>query len=206
MKHIAIAGNIGCGKSTLTKLLAKHYGWEAEFESVDNNPYLADFYKDMNRWSFHLQVHFLNSRFEQIQKVRNSTTSIIQDRTIYEDAYIFAQNLYDSGFMEERDFRNYFNMFESMMKFVTPPDLLIYLKADIPKLVGQISKRGRTYEAQIKIEYLENLNKNYNQWISQYDKGKLLIIDVNNMDYVENKEDLYAIITKVERELFGLYS
>ena len=206
MKHIAIAGNIGCGKSTLTKLLAKHYGWEAEFESVDNNPYLADFYKDMNRWSFHLQVHFLNSRFEQIQKVRNSTSSIIQDRTIYEDAYIFAQNLYDSGFMEERDFRNYFNMFESMMKFVTPPDLLIYLKADIPKLVGQISKRGRTYEAQIKIEYLENLNKNYNKWISQYDKGKLLIIDVNNMDYVENKEDLYAIITKVERELFGLYS
>ena len=206
MKHIAVAGNIGCGKSTLTKLLAKHYGWQAEFESVDNNPYLSDFYKDMSRWSFHLQVHFLNSRFEQIQKVRNSTTSIIQDRTIYEDAYIFAQNLYDSGFMEERDFQNYFNMFDSMMKFVTPPDLLIYLKADIPKLVGQISKRGREYESQIKIEYLENLNTNYNKWIDSYDRGKLLIIDVNELDYVENSEDLYYIINKVERELFGLYS
>ncbi len=206
MKHIAVAGNIGCGKSTLTKLLAKHYGWIAEFESVENNPYLADFYDDMNRWSFHLQVHFLNSRFEQIQKVRKSDVSIIQDRTIYEDAYIFAQNLYDSGFMDERDFKNYLNMFESMMAFVTPPDLLIYLKADIPKLVGQISKRGREYEAKIKIEYLENLNVNYNEWIKNYDQGKLLVIDVNDMDYVANPDDLYTIINRVERELFGLYS
>ncbi len=206
MKHIAIAGNIGCGKSTLTEMLAKHYGWVAEFESVDNNPYLADFYKDMKRWSFHLQIHFLNSRFRQIQKVRHSENSIIQDRTIYEDAYIFAQNLYDSGYMDERDYNNYLSMFESMMKFVTPPDLLIYLKADIPKLVGQISKRGREYESQIKIKYLENLNKNYDKWISTYNAGKLLVIDVNDMDYVANPDDLYTIINRVERELFGLYS
>ena len=206
MEHIAVAGNIGCGKSTLTELLAKHYGWSAEYESVENNPYLADFYDDMSRWSFHLQIHFLNSRFEQIQKVRGSKESIIQDRTIYEDAYIFAQNLYDSGHMNERDFRNYLNIFESMMTFVTPPDLLIYLKADIPKLVGQIQKRGREYETKIKIEYLENLNKNYNNWIDNYVQGKLLIIDVNDMDYVANPEDLYSIINKVEAEMFGLYS
>jgi len=206
MKHIAIAGNIGCGKSTLTEMLAKHYGWVAEFESVDNNPYLADFYKDMKRWSFHLQIHFLNSRFRQIQKVRSSETSIIQDRTIYEDAYIFAQNLYDSGYMDERDYKNYLSMFESMMKFVTPPDLLIYLRAGIPKLVGQISKRGREYESQIKIKYLENLNKNYEKWIGSYQAGKLLVIDVNDMDYVANPDDLYTIINRVERELFGLYS
>ena len=204
--HVAVAGNIGSGKTTLTEKLAKHYGWRAEFESVDDNPYLADFYDDMHKWSFHLQIHFLNSRFKQIQQVRQGKDDIIQDRTIYEDAYIFAKNLADSGFLTPRDYENYLKIFHSMMDFVKPPDLLIYLKADIPKLVGQINKRGREYEDKIKIEYLKNLNDNYNNWIENYSNGKLLVIDVNNLDFVASQDDLGYIINKVEGNLYGLFS
>ncbi|AFL85461.1 deoxynucleoside kinase [Belliella baltica DSM 15883] len=204
--HIAVSGNIGSGKTTLTEKLAKHYGWKAEFEAVDNNPYLADFYEDMKRWSFHLQVYFLNSRFNQINVIQNSDLSIIQDRTIYEDAYIFAANLYKSNLISQRDYDNYLNLFHSMINFVKAPDLLIYLKADIPKLVGQIEKRGRDYENAIRIDYLKNLNAHYEEWIANYDKGKLLIVDVNDMDFVANQEDFSAIVGQVDREIFGLFS
>lgn len=204
--HIAVAGNIGCGKTTLTEKLAKHYGWDAEFESVEDNPYLSDFYDDMHKWSFHLQIHFLNSRFTQIQKVRSGEKNIIQDRTIYEDAFIFAKNLADSGFLTARDYDNYLKIFNSMTAFIQAPDLLIYLKADIPKLVGQINKRGRDYEEKIKIEYLKNLNDNYNDWTENYKDGKLLVIDVNEMDFVANPSDMGYIINKVEENLFGLFS
>jgi deoxyadenosine/deoxycytidine kinase len=204
--HIAVSGNIGSGKTTLTEKLAKHYGWKAEFEAVDNNPYLADFYDDMERWSFHLQVYFLNSRFNQINLIQNSHISIIQDRTIYEDAYIFAANLYKSNLISQRDYDNYLTLFHSMINFVKAPDLLIYLKADIPKLVGQIEKRGRDYENAIRIDYLKNLNKHYEEWIANYDKGKLLIVDVNDMDFVANQEDFSTIVGQVDREIFGLFS
>ena len=204
--HIAISGNIGSGKTTLTEKLAKHYGWKAEFEAVDNNPYLADFYDDMKRWSFHLQVYFLNSRFNQINIIQNSNLSIIHDRTIYEDAYIFAANLYKSNLISQRDYDNYLSLFHSMINFVKAPDLLIYLKADIPKLVGQIEKRGRDYENAIRIDYLKNLNTHYEEWIANYDKGKLLIVDVNEMDFVANQEYFSAIVGQVDREIFGLFS
>ncbi|MCH7403202.1 deoxynucleoside kinase [Belliella kenyensis] len=204
--HIAVSGNIGSGKTTLTEKLAKHYGWKAEFESVDNNPYLADFYEDMKKWSFHLQVFFLNSRFNQINKIRESKQSIIQDRTIYEDAYIFAANLHKSNLISQRDYDNYLNLFHSMIAFVQAPDLLIYLKADIPKLVGQIEKRGRDYENSIRIDYLKNLNSHYEDWIGGYDKGKLLIVDVNDMDFVANPEDFSTIVNMVDREIHGLFS
>lgn len=204
--HIAVSGNIGSGKTTLTEKLAKHYGWKAEFEAVDNNPYLADFYEDMKRWSFHLQVYFLNSRFNQITKIRQSEFSVIQDRTIYEDAYIFAANLHKSKLISERDFENYLSLFNSMINLVKAPDLLIYLKADIPKLVGQIEKRGREYENSIRIDYLKNLNTHYEDWIGTYDKGKLLIVDVNEIDFVANPEDFSAIVGRVDREIHGLFS
>lgn len=203
--HIAVSGNIGSGKTTLTEKLAKHFGWKAEFEAVENNPYLADFYEDMERWSFHLQVYFLNSRFNQIQKIRESRLSIIQDRTIYEDAYIFAANLQKSKLISERDYQNYLNLFNSMIQYVEAPDLLIYLRADIPKLVGQIEKRGRDYENSIRIDYLKNLNVHYEDWIATYDKGKLLVIDVNNMDFVANPEDFSEIVSKIDREINGLF-
>jgi deoxyadenosine/deoxycytidine kinase len=204
--HIAVSGNIGSGKTTLTIKLAKHYGWNAELEAVENNPYLADFYEDMKRWSFHLQVYFLNSRFNQIKRIRETGLSVIQDRTIYEDAYIFAANLYKSKLISERDYENYLNLFNSMINFVKAPDLLIYLKADIPKLVGQIEKRGRHYENAIRIDYLKNLNSHYEEWIGGYDKGKLLIIDVNQMDFVEFQEDFSSIVQRVDREMYGLFS
>jgi len=203
--HIAVSGNIGSGKTTLTEKLAKHYGWKAEFEAVENNPYLADFYEDMERWSFHLQVYFLNSRFLQIQKIRESNISIVQDRTIYEDAYIFAANLKKSNLISERDYQNYLHLFNSMVQYVKAPDLLIYLKADIPKLVGQIEKRGRDYENAIRIDYLKNLNTHYEEWIGNYDKGKLLIIDVNHLDFVANPEDFASIVNKIDREINGLF-
>ncbi len=204
--HLAVSGNIGSGKTTLTEKLAKHYGWRAEFESVDQNPYLADFYEDMKRWAFHLQVYFLNSRFNQIQKIQGSSVSTIQDRTIYEDAHIFAANLYKSKLLTERDYLNYRSLFDSMITHIKAPDLLIYLKADIPKLVGQIEKRGRSYETTMRIDYLKNLNSHYEEWISGYREGKLLIVDVNDMDFVEKPEDFSFIVEKIEREMFGLFS
>lgn len=204
--HLAVSGNIGSGKTTLTEKLAKHYGWKAEFEAVDQNPYLPDFYEDMKRWAFHLQVYFLNSRYNQIRKIQESLFPTIQDRTIYEDAYIFAANLYKSKLMTERDYWNYRSLFDSMITHVKAPDLLIYLKADIPKLVGQIEKRGRTYETAMRIDYLKNLNSHYEDWIGGYQEGKLLIVDVNNLDFVERSEDFSFIVEKIEREMFGLFA
>ncbi len=203
--HVAIAGNIGAGKTTLTSLLAKHYKWHAHFESVDENPYLDDFYGEMERWSFNLQVYFLNSRFRQILELRNSGKKVIQDRTIYEDAHIFAPNLHAMGLMSNRDFSNYSSLFELMENLVTPPDLLIYLRADISTLVRQIHKRGRDYESTISIDYLSRLNERYEAFISKYNKGKLLIIDVDNLDFVENQEDLGFIIDKIDAQLHGLF-
>lgn len=204
--HIAISGNIASGKTTLTEKLAKHYGWTPLFESVDRNPYLEDFYKDMKRWAFHLQVYFLNSRFNQVKNVRELGGTVIQDRTIYEDAYIFAANLYQSGMISDRDYSNYLDLFNSMINFVKAPDLLIFLKADIPKLVSQIQKRGRDYENLIQLEYLNNLNQFYHNWINGYKLGKLLIVDVNNLDFVENIDDFSCIVEKVDREIYGLFS
>jgi deoxyadenosine/deoxycytidine kinase len=204
--HLAVSGNIGSGKTTLTEKLAKHYGWKAEFEAVDDNPYLPDFYEDMKRWSFHLQVYFLNSRFNQLKTIQGSSDSTIQDRTIYEDAYIFAANLYKSNLLSERDSANYKSLFDSMISHVKAPDLLIYLKADIPKLVGQIEKRGRSYETAMRIDYLKNLNSHYEEWIAGYKEGKLLIIDVNDLDFVERPGDFSFIVEKIEREIFGLFA
>ena len=203
--HLAIAGNIGAGKTTLTELLATHYKWNAHFENAEENPYLDDFYGEMERWSFNLQVYFLNSRFDQILKIQKSGKNIIQDRTIYEDAKIFAPNLHAMGLLTNRDYNNYASLFELMENLVTPPDLLIYLRADIKTLVGQIHKRGRAYENSISIDYLSRLNERYEAWISQYDKGKLLIIDVDNIDFVENQEDLGAIIDKIDAQIHGLF-
>ena len=203
--HIAIAGNIGAGKTTLTKLLAKNYNWEAHFETVDDNPYLSDFYEDMQRWSFSLQIYFLNNRFNQILEIKKSTKTVIQDRTIYEDAYIFAPNLHSMGLMSTRDFDNYFSLFQLMNKLVKAPDLLIYLRASIPTLVNQIQKRGRKYENTIRIDYLTSLNERYEAWISQYSFGKYLIIDTDNLDFAKNKGHLAQIINKVDTELHGLF-
>lgn len=204
--HLAVSGNIGSGKTTLTEKLARHYGWKAEFEAVDDNPYLPDFYEDMKRWAFHLQVYFLNSRFNQLKTIQSSQVSTIQDRTIYEDAYIFAANLYKSNLLSERDYANYKSLFDSMIAHVKAPDLLIYLKADIPKLVGQIEKRGRSYETAMRIDYLKNLNAHYEEWIESYKEGKLLIIDVNELDFVERSGDFSFIVEKIEREMFGLFA
>lgn len=203
--HIAIAGNIGAGKTTLTSLLAKHYKWEPHFESVEENPYLDDFYSSMERWSFNLQIYFLNSRFRQILEIRESGKNIIQDRTIYEDAHIFAPNLHAMGLMTNRDFGNYETLFELMERLVSPPDLMIYLRASIPTLVGQIHKRGRDFENTISIDYLSRLNERYEAWITTYKKGKLLIIDIDNLNIVDNPEDLGSIIDRIDAQIHGLF-
>ena len=203
--HIAIAGNIGAGNTTLTQLLAKHYKWEAQLEDVVDNPYLDDFYNQMERWSFNLQVYFLNSRFRQVLQIRKSGKDIIQDRTIYEDANIFAPNLHAMGLMTNRDFENYSSLFNLMESLVEAPDLLIYLRSSIPNLVNQIHKRGRDYENSISIDYLSRLNERYEAWIHGYNKGRLLIIDVDDLDFVENKEDLGGIINKIDAEINGLF-
>lgn len=204
-KHIAVAGNIGAGKTTLTEALSKHYKWIPQFEDVDHNPYLMDFYEDMPRWSFNLQIYFLNSRLNQLLEIQNGTETVIQDRTIYEDANIFAPNLHDMGLMSQRDFSNYYDFFQTLKTMVQPPDLLIYLKASVPTLVGQIQKRGREYEENIRLDYLKKLNELYNKWIDTYKEGKLLIIDVDKNKFAENEEDLGDIINKVDGMLFGLF-
>lgn len=203
--HIAIAGNIGAGKTTLTKLLAKNFNWKAQFEAVDNNPYLDDFYNDMEKWSFNLQIYFLGSRFSQVKEIRESGENIIQDRTIHEDAHIFASNLHDMGLLQTRDYENYLTVFNLMNSFVQAPDLLIYLRASIPTLVKQIQQRGRDYESSISIEYLNRLNEKYESWVKSYDEGKLLIIDVDDLDFVNNPEDLSFIYNKVDAEINGLF-
>lgn len=203
--HVAIAGNIGAGKTTLTRLLAKHYKWEPQFEDVLENPYLEDFYNKMERWSFNLQIYFLNSRFRQILQIRESGKKIIQDRTIYEDAYIFAPNLHAMGLMTNRDFENYKSLFDLMESVVQGPDLLIYLRSSIPNLVSQIHSRGRDYENSISIDYLSRLNERYEAWVHNYDKGNLLIIDVDNINFVDNPEDLGDIINRIDGELHGLF-
>ena len=205
LQHIAICGNIGSGKTTLAEKLAKHYGWTALFESVDHNPYRRDFYGDMAKWSFHLQIYFLNSRFKQVNHIRESKRPIIQDRTIYEDAYIFAANLRQSGFMTQRDYETYKDTFESMLQFVKPPDLMIYLKADIPKLVEQIERRGRDFEYSIRIDYLRSLNAHYEEWIGSYKLGKLLVIDVNKIDFVGNSDDFSNIVGRIDLEVNSLF-
>ncbi|HLP12790.1 MAG TPA: deoxynucleoside kinase [Flavobacteriales bacterium] len=203
--HIAVAGNIGSGKTTLTGLLAKHYKWEAHYEDVESNPYINDFYEDMQRWSFNLQIYFLNTRFNQIQEIRKKKKNFIQDRTIYEDAYIFAPNLHAMGLMTTRDFENYFTLFNLLESFIAPPDLLIYLRSSVPTLVNHIQGRGREYEESIRLDYLKRLNERYEAWISTYDRGKLLIIDVDNNKFSTEKEDLGKIITQIDGEINGLF-
>lgn len=203
--HLAIAGNIGSGKTTLTTLLAKHYRYTPHFEQVDDNPYLNDFYKDMQRWSFNLQVFFLRSRFAQIAELQQGGKKVVQDRTIYEDAHIFAPNLHAMGLMTSRDFENYQSLFELMEQFISPPDLLIYLRASVPKLVENIQRRGREYEEAIRLDYLNRLNERYEAWISTYDKGKLLIIDVDGNRFHESAEDLGTIVESIDSQIHGLF-
>jgi len=205
LKHIAIAGNIGAGKTTLTEMLARHYGWEVQFEDTTTNPYLSDFYEDMHRWSFNLQIYFLNSRYEQILKIREGIKPVIQDRTIYEDAHIFAPNLHEMNLMSTRDFNNYFQLFQLMSSQVKPPDLLIYLRSGIPKLVHHIQTRGRDYEGNMSLDYLKKLNHRYENWINSYEKGNLLIIDNDNIDFKNNPEDFGLIIERVEAQINGLF-
>lgn len=205
IKHIAVAGNIGSGKTTLTEQLSKHFGWEPHYEDVENNPYLNDFYTDMIRWSFNLQVYFLNTRFRQIINFQKGIRTVIQDRTIYEDAYIFAPNLHAMGLMSTRDFENYVSLFETIKTRISPPDLLIYLRGSIPTLVDQIQKRGREYEENLRLDYLKRLNEFYEAWITKYDDGKLLIIDIDNCNFADDKEQLGEVINKVQAELYGLF-
>ncbi len=205
IKHIAIAGNIGAGKTTLTKILAKHFNWSPHFEDVENNPYLNDFYNDMHRWSFNLQIFFLNNRLKQLVDIQKGDQVVIQDRTIYEDAYIFAPNLHEMGLMTKRDFENYKNFFETLKSMVNPPDLLIYLKASVPTLVGQIQKRGREYEENIRLDYLKRLNEYYNNWLDKYEDGRMIVIDIDKINYADNKEDLAKVIGIIEAEVNGLF-
>ena len=205
IKHIAIAGNIGAGKTTLTTQLARHFGWEVHYEDTTNNPYLSDFYDDMHRWSFNLQIYFLNSRYQQILNIRKGNTTVIQDRTIFEDAYIFAPNLHEMGLMGRRDFENYITLFKNMSTQVSPPDLLIYLQASIPTLVKHIHNRGRTYEESMSLDYLKRLNQKYEEWIESYKEGPLLIINADDLDFEKNAEDLGKIIALVDSQIHGLF-
>lgn len=205
IKHIAIAGNIGAGKSSLTEKLAKHYKWKPHFEDVEENPYLSDFYEDMTRWSFNLQIYFLNSRIQQLLKIQEGKDIVIQDRTIYEDAFIFAPNLHAMNLMSTRDFDNYQSLFKTISSKVSPPDLLIYLQASIPTLVNNIQNRARDYEENIRIDYLKKLNAYYESWIETYKNGRLLIINVDDLDFLNNKGDLASIIEKVDKEVNGLF-
>lgn len=204
-KYIAVAGNIGAGKSSLTGLLAKHFKWQAFYESVDDNPYLADFYEDMLRWSFNLQIYFLSSRFRHQKEMLEQQVSLIQDRTIYEDVEIFAKNLHEMNLMSDRDFNNYEALFREMSHYLRPPDLLIYLRAQVPTLVRQIQQRGRDYENTIRIDYLERLNRLYEDWIDRYPYEKL-IIDTDDLDFVNNPEDLGKIIELIEQRIYGLFN
>lgn len=202
--HIAIAGNIGSGKTTLTKMLAAHYGWTPKFESVDFNPYLSDFYEDMERWSFNLQIYFLNKRFKDVVDISKSKEIIVQDRTIYEDARIFAPNLHAMGLMSTRDFENYTDLFDLMMSLVNPPDLMIYLRSSIPNLISQIQKRGREYEKSIRIDYITGLNERYEEWIKGY-KGNLLVIDADNIKFGNRPEDFEKVTNLIDAQMFGLF-
>lgn len=204
-KYVAVAGNIGAGKSSLTGLLAKHFQWEAFYESVDDNPYLQDFYEDMRRWSFNLQIYFLSSRFRHQKEMLNDDVNLIQDRTIYEDVEIFAKNLHQMNLMSDRDFANYEALFREMSYYLRPPDLLVYLRAQVPTLVRQIQQRGRDYENTIRIEYLERLNKLYEDWIGRYPHEKL-IIDTDDLDFVNNEEDLGKVIDLIDQRMFGLFN
>ena len=206
LKHIAIAGNIGAGKTTLTEMLAKHYNWEVQFEDTTTNPYLSDFYEDMHRWSFNLQIYFLNSRYQQVTDIRNGTKTVVQDRTIYEDANIFAPNLHDMQLMSSRDFANYTELFRLMSSQIEPPDLLIYLRSGIPKLVHHIHTRGRDYEGNMSLDYLKKLNERYEKWITGYTLGNLLIINNDNLDFKNRPEDFGQIIEKVDAEIHGLFT
>jgi deoxyadenosine/deoxycytidine kinase len=205
IQHIAVAGNIGSGKTTLTEMLAKQFNWTPHYEDVDHNPYLVDFYDDMNRWSFNLQIYFLNRRISTLIDIRKGKEVVIQDRTIYEDAHIFAPNLYEMGLMTARDFENYCSLFNTLKKLINPPDLLIYLKANIPKLVDQIQKRGREYEENIRLDYLKRLNEFYNKWIEKYKDGPLLVIDVDNINFAENDEDFAEVVRRIDAQVNGLF-
>ena len=206
LKHIAIAGNIGVGKTSLAKILSKNYNWKLELESVKKNPYLSDFYEDMEKWSFHLQIYFLNNRFEQNQKILKSKNPVIQDRTIYEDEVIFTKNLYESGFLKKREYNNYLKLFNSIIKYVKPPDLIIYLRNNnIGKLVNNIEKRDRVFEKSIQIQYLKNLHLSYEKWIRNYTLNKILIIDVTKLDFIKNREDLEFVVDKINIEINGLF-
>ena len=206
LKHIAIAGNIGVGKTSLAKILSKNYNWKLELESVKKNPYLSDFYEDMEKWSFHLQIYFLNNRFEQNQKILKSKNPVIQDRTIYEDEVIFTKNLYESGYLKKREYNNYLKLFNSIIKYVKPPDLIIYLRNNnIGKLVNNIEKRDRVFEKSIQIQYLKNLHLSYEKWIKNYSLNKILIIDVTELDFIKKREDLEFVVDKINIEVNGLF-
>ena len=206
MQHIAIAGNIGSGKSTLTRMLAKHYGWEARFEAVEQNPYLDDYYKDIHRWSFNLEVFFLKERFRDLIDIHNADHTIVQDRTIYEGVYVFMQNNKAMGNLSDRDYETYMELFEQMMEVVTLPDLMIYLRASVPHLVGNIQKRGRDYEQQMQLDYLENLNKRYDDFISNKYKGPVVVVDKDELDFEHNPKDFAKIIDSIDQRLFGLFT
>lgn len=203
--HIAIAGNIGSGKTSLTEILSRHYNWTAHYETMDGNPYINDFYQDMSRWAFNLQVYFLQNRFNQVNEIRRNGAKVVQDRTIYEDAYIFAANLHDMGLMSLRDYDNYMSLFSLMVSYIQPPDLLIYLRASVPTLVRQIQKRGRAYETSIRLDYLQRLNERYEAWIDNYTLGRKLIVDVDKNDFIDNADSLRSILDKVEAQVNGLF-